>query len=323
MLDAGYHVVVIDNLSNSSRQSIDRIEQITAKEVDFYPIDLRNQTAVTAVFKQHTIAAVIHLAGWKAVGESCQLPLKYYQNNLVATMVLLEVMQQFSVTKLVFSSSATVYGDTKVVPVTEQFPLTATNPYGRTKLMIEEILRDITATSSLHVMLLRYFNPVGAHKSGLIGENPNGIPNNLLPYVAQVAIGERDKVSVFGGDYPTKDGTGVRDYIHVVDLAKAHVKALQAQVGESTDETGSCKAYNLGTGQGFSVLEVISAFEKACGHKIPYQIVARRPGDIAESYADPSLANDELGWQAQKGLDEMMRDAWRWQSTNPKGYSHD
>jgi UDP-glucose 4-epimerase len=240
----------------------------------------------------------------------------YYQNNLVSTLVLLEVMKQFGVYSLIFSSSATVYGDTTIVPVTESFPLQTTNPYGRTKLMIEDILRDCTRASSLRAVLLRYFNPVGAHESGLMGEDPNGIPNNLLPYVAQVAIGQREKVSVFGGDYPTIDGTGVRDYIHVVDLAKAHVKALDV----SFEQTQTCKAYNLGTGRGYSVLEVIAAFEEASGQEIPYQIVARRPGDIAESYADPTLANKELGWQAEKGLEEMLTDAWRWQSMNPKGF---
>lgn len=316
LLDADYHVVVIDNLANSSRLSLDRVEQITEKQLDFYQIDLRDKEAVQQVFANHTIDAVIHLAGLKAVGESCDFPLMYYQNNLISTLVLLEVMQQFAVNSLIFSSSATVYGDTTTVPVTESFPLQTTNPYGRTKLMIEQILADHADACQLKTVLLRYFNPAGAHDSGLIGESPNGIPNNLLPYVAQVAIGKRDSVAIFGGDYPTKDGTGVRDYIHVVDLAKAHVSALQSVNKQSK----GCQAYNLGTGQGYSVLEVIAAFEKACGHAIRYQIVARRPGDIAESYADPSLANKELGWQAEKGLQEMLVDAWRWQTKNPEGF---
>lgn len=316
LLAGGYQVVVIDNLANSSAQSLKRVEKITAKQLLFYQIDLQDREAVNDVFSNHHFDAVIHLAGLKAVGESCVFPLMYYQNNLISTLVLLDVMQQHDVISLIFSSSATVYGDTTTVPVTESFPLQATNPYGRTKLMIEEILKDHAQTTPLKIILLRYFNPAGAHESGLIGEDPNGIPNNLLPYVAQVAIGQREKVSVFGGDYSTADGTGVRDYIHVVDLAKAHVRALQFSV----EQNQACKAYNLGTGRGYSVLEVISAFEKASGQVIPYQIVERRSGDIAESYADPSLANKELAWHAEKGLDEMLVDAWRWQSMNPKGF---
>lgn len=316
LLADGYQVVVIDNLSNSSAQSLERVKQITGKELHFYQFDLRDKEAVEGIFATHRFDAVIHLAGLKAVGESCDFPLMYYQNNLVSTLVLLEVMQQFAVNSLIFSSSATVYGDTTTVPVTESFPLQTTNPYGRTKLMIEEMLSDHASATELKAILLRYFNPAGAHESGLIGEDPNGIPNNLLPYVAQVAIGQREKLAVFGGDYPTEDGTGVRDYIHVVDLAKAHVSALQA----SFEQREACRAYNLGTGHGYSVLEVISAFEEASGQVIPYQIVERRSGDIAESFADPSLANEELSWQAEKELDEMLEDAWRWQSMNPKGF---
>ncbi|MFT5422212.1 MAG: UDP-glucose 4-epimerase [Candidatus Endobugula sp.] len=322
LLDAGLDVIVVDNLSNSSQQALNRVEKITAKTVEFYQIDLRDKAAVKTVFEVHAIDAVIHLAGLKAVGESCELPLKYYQNNISSTLVLLELLEQFSVRNIVFSSSATVYGDPTTVPVSEQLPLTATNPYGRTKLMIEEMLRDVANASPLQAVLLRYFNPVGAHESGLIGEDPNGIPNNLLPYVSQVAMGQRDKVSIFGGDYPTIDGTGVRDYIHVVDLAKGHVKALQG-MAKKWSKGENCQVYNLGTGQGYSVIEVINAFEQACGHKIAYEIVERRLGDIAECYADPSLANQELNWQAEKSLAEMMSDAWRWQSQNPNGYKDD
>ena len=322
LLDAGFTIVVADNLSNSDKKSLERVEQISGKQFDFYQIDLRDQVALEGVFTDHKIDAVIHLAGLKAVGESCEQPLVYYQNNINASLVLFEIMQKYQVTDLVFSSSATVYGDPATVPIDENFPLTATNPYGRTKLMIEEILKDITAATSFNVVLLRYFNPAGAHESGLIGEDPNGIPNNLLPYVSQVAIGKREKVSVFGGDYATPDGTGVRDYIHVVDLAKGHVKALQA-MEPLLDNKGLCKVYNLGTGQGYSVLEAISAFEKACGHQIAYEVVERRPGDIAECYAEASLANQELNWQAEKSLGEMMKDAWRWQTMNPNGYGDD
>jgi len=274
------------------------------------------------VFEQYSINAVIHMAGLKAVGESCANPLMYYQNNLDASMVLFEVMQAFSINKVVFSSSATVYGDPDTVPITEDFPLRVMNPYGRTKYMVEEMLRDITAASNMQAVLLRYFNPIGAHESGLIGEDPHGIPNNLLPYIAQVAIGQREKLSVFGGDYPTPDGTGVRDYIHVVDLAKGHVKALERMVEVETDQ-GQCLTYNLGTGKGSSVIEVITAFEQACGHEINYELVERRPGDVPEYYANPQLANQELGWQAEKSLDDMMVDTWRWQTQNPNGYNDD
>ncbi len=322
LLDADFKIIVVDNLSNSDKKSLERVTQISGKQFEFYQIDLRDEGALNDVFINHKIDAVIHLAGLKAVGESCEQPLMYYQNNINASLVLFELMQKHGVTDLVFSSSATVYGDPATVPIDENFPLTATNPYGRTKLMIEEMLKDIAAATSFNVVLLRYFNPAGAHESGLIGEDPNGIPNNLLPYVSQVAIGKRDKVSVFGGDYATPDGTGVRDYIHVVDLAKGHVKALQT-MKQPKDNKGVCKVYNLGTGQGYSVLEAISAFEQACGHEIAYEIVDRRPGDIAECYAEPTLANQELGWQAEKSISDMMKDAWRWQTQNPNGYQDD
>jgi UDP-glucose 4-epimerase len=322
LLAAGFDIVVVDNLSNSDKKSLQRVVKITGLQFDFHQIDLRDKTALDEVFSNHKIDAVIHLAGLKAVGESCEQPLKYYQNNISASLVLFEMMQKHCVTKLVFSSSATVYGDPATVPIDENFPLTVTNPYGRTKLMIEEMLKDIAAVTSFNVVLLRYFNPAGAHESGLIGEDPNGIPNNLLPYVSQVAVGKRQKVSVFGGDYPTPDGTGVRDYIHVVDLAKGHVKALQAMKKESA-KSGQCRVYNIGTGRGYSVLEAIFAFEQACGHKIDYEVVDRRQGDIAECYADVTLANQELNWQAEMSLIDMMRDAWRWQTMNPNGYKDD
>ena len=311
-----------DNLSNSVETALKRVKEITGKSVSFYQIDIRDKAALTEVFNQHTIDAVIHMAGLKAVGESCAEPLKYYQNNLDASMILFEVMQSFLVNKVVFSSSATVYGDPDTVPITEDFPLRVMNPYGRTKYMVEEMLRDITAASDMRAVLLRYFNPIGAHESGLIGEDPHGIPNNLMPYIAQVAIGQREKLSVFGGDYPTTDGTGVRDYIHVVDLAKGHVKALE-KIAETGTKQGQCLTYNLGTGRGSSVIEVINAFEKAYGDKIIYEIVERRPGDVPEYFANPLLANEEMGWRAEKSLDDMMTDTWRWQSQNPNGYKDD
>jgi len=319
LLDADYEVIVVDNLSNSSEVSLSRVEQITGKSLTFYQMDVGNKQDLVTVFEQHKIDAVIHLAGLKAVGESCEKPLLYYQNNLIASLTLFEVMQDFDVNNLVFSSSATVYGDPASVPITEDFPLSATNPYGRTKLMIEEMLADhvVAKTNDLDVIILRYFNPIGAHQSGLIGEVPNGIPNNLLPYIAQVAIGKLAKVSVFGDDYTTKDGTGVRDYIHVVDLAKGHLKALQA-----LDKGGdNYRVYNLGTGQGYSVLEMIDAFKQVSAKEIPYQIVARRAGDIAECYAEATLANQQLDWFAQKTLIDMVTDSWRWQTTNPNGYT--
>ncbi len=326
LLDAGYDVVIVDNLSNSQPEAIRRIEKISGQTVPFYQADVRDKSALTSIFEDNAIDAVIHFAGLKAVGESCQQPVDYYHNNIVSTLVLVEVMAQFTVRHLVFSSSATVYGDPASVPITEDFPLQATNPYGRTKLFIEEILRDLSAADALNqtdnpwkIALLRYFNPVGAHHSGLIGESPDGIPNNLMPYLSQVAIGKLEKLSVFGNDYDTPDGTGVRDYIHVVDLARGHVKALDYLL-ESNNE-GRCEAFNLGTGQGHSVLEMIDAFQKATGQPVKYQIVDRRPGDIAQCYANTGLAENKLGWRAQKNLQDMMADTWRWQSQNPDGYS--
>lgn len=316
LLNADYQVVVVDNLSNSSEKSLNRVKQITGIKPDFYNVDLLDKEAVREIFSTHDIDSVIHFAGYKAVGESVEKPLMYYQNNIDSTLVLCEVMKEFGVNKLVFSSSATVYGDPESVPITEDFPLSATNPYGRTKLFIEYILKDLAkADSDLAVSLLRYFNPVGAHHSGLIGEDPNGIPNNLMPYISQVAVGKLEKLSVFGDDYPTPDGTGVRDYIHVVDLALGHLKAL-----EKLEDSSGVQIYNLGTGKGSSVLEMINAFEKASGKKVDYEITDRRPGDAAACYADPSKAEKELGWKATHGIEEMCEDTWRWQSNNPNGY---
>lgn len=316
LLEQGEQVVVIDNLSNSSFVSLERVEQITGKKADFYQIDILDREALKSLFAKYDIQSVIHFAGLKAVGESTRIPLRYYQNNIAGTLVLCEVMAEFGVKNLVFSSSATVYGDPATVPILETFPTGATNPYGRSKLMVEEILTDLNSSDSQwNIALLRYFNPIGAHPSGLIGEDPNGIPNNLTPYITQVAVGKLPSLSVFGDDYPTPDGTGVRDYIHVVDLAKGHLKAL-----DKLKEQPGLVTYNLGTGIGYSVLEVVRAFEKATGKTIPYQISQRRPGDIAQCYADPSKARDELGWIAEKGIEEMTADAWRWQSTNPDGY---
>lgn len=316
LLNSGNDVVIIDNLCNSSRESLRRVEALTGRSVTFYEADVCDRSALQTIFAQHAIDAVIHFAGLKAVGESTQIPLKYYQNNIAATLVLCEEMERAGVFRLVFSSSATVYGDPHTVPIQEHFPTSATNPYGRSKLMVEEMLRDIVAADPRwSVVLLRYFNPVGAHISGLIGEDPNGIPNNLLPYIAQVAIGRLKQLSVFGNDYPTPDGTGVRDYIHVVDLSLGHLKALQY----IADRHGVF-TFNLGTGQGYSVLEMVKAFEQASGRAVPYQVVARRPGDIAVCYAEPDLAAQELGWRAERGLPEMMADTWRWQSQNPNGY---
>jgi len=323
LLNAGIEVVVVDNLSNSSMVVVERIQQVSGKRIAFYNTDCRDAEALMAVLNTHPVDAVIHLAGLKSVGESCELPLRYYQNNLDATLVLLDLMQQFSIDKFVFSSSATVYGDAQTMPVKEDFSTTATNPYGRTKLMIEEILTDIVNANpaELKVALLRYFNPAGADQSGLLGEDPTTIPNNLLPYVSQVAIGKRDYLSVFGGDYPTADGTGVRDYIHVMDLAKGHLDALSWL--DSDVEKPCCRPINLGTGVGYSVLEVIAAFEEVSNQEIPYQIVERRAGDVAVNYADPSLAYELLGWRAEKTLKQMVEDAWRWQSHNPNGYGDD
>lgn len=309
LLQAGYEVVVVDNLCNSKRAVLERVRTITGKAPWFYLADLRDVSALRAIFSAHEIGAVIHFAGLKAVGESVQQPLRYYDNNVGATLGLCQVMAEHGVFNLVFSSSATVYGDPALVPIREDFPLSATNPYGRSKLMVEDILRDLHVSDPRwNVALLRYFNPVGAHASGLIGEDPNGIPNNLMPYVAQVAAGELPRLSVFGMDYPTPDGTGVRDYIHVVDLALGHLKAL-----EKLQSRPGVVTYNLGTGRGYSVLEMVAAFERASGRAVPYQVVNRRPGDIAACYADPSLAKAELDWFAERGVDEMCADAWRWQ----------
>lgn len=316
LLNAGYGVVIVDNLVNSSREAVRRVEKITGKAPVFYEGDLLDKPLLQKIFAVHDIGAVIHFAGLKAVGESVAQPLRYYHNNITGTLTLLEAMREAGVGQLVFSSSATVYGVPKSVPIREDFPLSATNPYGWTKLMIEQILRDVCAADSgMRVVLLRYFNPVGAHESGLIGEYPNGIPNNLMPYITQVAVGKLQQLSVFGNDYPTPDGTGVRDYIHVVDLAKGHLCAL-----EKLPEIKGAEAYNLGTGTGYSVLDLVHAFEKASGIPIPYRIAPRRPGDIAACYADPSRAACELHWKAEKGLEEMCADSWRWQKNNPNGY---
>lgn len=323
LIKSKHNVLVLDNLSNSSRESLYRVEQITNRSILFYQADVRSRDALRAVFSAHQINAVIHFAGLKAVGESTSIPLTYYQNNVSGTLTLCEVMAEFNVKQIVFSSSATVYGDPATVPIREDFPLSATNPYGRSKLFIEEVLHDLhQSDNSWNTVLLRYFNPVGAHKSGLIGEDPNGTPNNLLPYISQVAIGKLEKLSVFGNDYPTPDGTGVRDYIHVVDLAKGHASAIDwlSNQRDNNTDTGRVLTVNLGTGQGYSVLEMVAAFEKASGREVPYQIAARRPGDIATCYADPSFAEEVLGWHAMYGLDEMCADTWRWQSRNPDGY---
>lgn len=316
LLRAGHEVIVVDNLSNSKEESLRRVQELAGTPLTFHRVDLLDVEALDAVFAAAPIDAVIHFAGLKAVGESVKIPLRYYHNNITGTLNLCAVMAAHAVRNLVFSSSATVYGDPRSVPITEDFPLSATNPYGRTKLMIEEILADLhTSDPAWRVALLRYFNPVGAHPSGRIGEDPNGIPNNLLPYVAQVAVGKLPMLRVFGSDYPTPDGTGVRDYIHVVDLALGHLKALDRLAAHP-----GVIAYNLGTGRGYSVLEMVAAFERASGRPIPYEIVARRPGDIAASYADPSKAQAELGWRAARGIDEMCADTWRWQAANPRGY---
>ena len=316
LLNNDYEVIVVDNLCNSSKESLNRVKQITGKSVTFYQQDILDEKALAQIFSEQHIDAVIHFAGLKAVGESVEMPLEYYQNNLTGTLVLFKVMRDFNVKNFVFSSSATVYGDPHTVPIKEDFPLSATNPYGRSKLIIEEISHDLfVADNEWNIALLRYFNPVGAHESGLIGEDPNGIPNNLMPYIAQVAIGKRESLSVFGGDYDTPDGTGVRDYIHVVDLAIGHIKALE----KLTSKPGLV-TYNLGTGQGYSVLEMLKAMEKAAQKDIAYQIVERRAGDIAKCYADPAFAEQEIGWKAERGLTEMANDTWNWQSKNPQGY---
>ncbi len=317
LLQAGYEVVAVDNLSNSKVESLKRVQEIAGRSLSFYRVDLLDRAALASVFRSHEIEAVLHFAGLKAVGESIRIPLRYYHNNITGTVILCEVMKEFGVKTVVFSSSATVYGNPPRVPITEDFPLSPTNPYGRTKLIIEEILRDLQAADrGWRVALLRYFNPVGAHGSGRIGEDPNGIPNNLFPYIAQVAAGKLKELEVFGNDYPTPDGTGVRDYIHVVDLARGHLRAL-----EKFRTRPGLVTYNLGTGRGYSVLEAVAAFSQACGKAIPHRIVERRPGDVASCYADPSLARRELDWEATRGLAEMCADAWRWQSANPAGYT--
>lgn len=316
LLDADYNVIILDNLCNSKLESLKRLKKISEQEIKFYQVDLLNYEKLEEVFKNESIDAVIHFAGLKAVGESVNIPLHYYKNNVSGTINLCEIMQKYNVTKMVFSSSATVYGDPHKVPITEDFPLIATNPYGWTKLMIEEILRDLhRSDNSWDLAILRYFNPVGAHKSGEIGEDPNGIPNNLMPYISQVAIGKLNELTIFGDDYPTKDGTGVRDYIHIIDLAEGHIKALDKLM-----QSPGCVTYNLGTGNGYSVLEMAKAFEKASGKTIPYKIAERRPGDIAECYANPELAKKELFWKAERGISEMCEDIWRWQSKNPNGF---
>ena len=324
LLQANYDVIVIDNLSNSKPESLARVEKITGKSLILVQADIRDKQALSDIFTAHDIYAVMHFAGLKAVGESCLQPIKYYQNNVYGTLVLTEVMQQFGVKKIIFSSSATVYGEPDTVKYTEDLPVYgATNPYGKSKAMVEDILKDLAQADSLSnasnpwdIVILRYFNPIGAHISGLIGEDPNGTPNNLIPYVAQVAVGKLAQLSVFGGDYPTIDGTGVRDYIHVVDLVKGHLHAL-----DSLGSSAGCKAFNLGAGKGYSVLQIITAFERITGKTIPYKIVDRRTGDIAENYADPGLALRELKWQTEKQLDDMVADTWRWQSQNPNGYA--
>lgn len=316
LLEADHEVIVIDNLSNSSKESLRRIQKLSGKSLTFHQVDLLDTPSLETVFKQEKADAVIHFAGLKAVGESVEQPLLYYENNIIGTLNLCEVMEKTGPMNIVFSSSATVYGDPETVPITEDFPLSATNPYGRTKLMIEEILRDLhEANDEWNAAILRYFNPVGAHPSGEIGEDPSDIPNNLMPYIAQVAVGKLPELSVYGDDYPTRDGTGVRDYIHVVDLSVGHLKALEKLEGDPGVMT-----YNLGTGRGYSVLEMVEAFRKASGKEIPYKIVGRRPGDIAECYADPTKAEKELDWKAGRGLDDMCEDTWRWQSKNPVGY---
>ena len=316
LINAGYKVVVVDNLCNSSLESLKRVEGIVDCNIPFHEVDVRDKQALTHVFEQYSIDGVIHFAGLKAVGESVEKPIEYYDTNVGGTFILAEVMREFDCKTLVFSSSATVYGDPHTVPIKEDFPLSVTNPYGRSKLMIEEFLRDVfVADKNWRIALLRYFNPVGAHKSGLIGEDPNDIPNNLIPYISQVAVGKLEKLSVFGGDYDTLDGTGVRDYIHVVDLAKGHVKALQV-----LKDKPQVLTVNLGTGKGYSVLDIVKAFERASDKSVPYQIVGRRPGDIAICYADPAYAIEILDWKAEHELDEMCEDAWRWQSQNPDGY---
>ena len=323
LLNAGFDVMVFDNFCNSNPEALARVERITGRKIGLIEGDCRDYASLVAALKECNANAVIHFAGLKAVGESVEQPLSYYDNNVVGTLRLLQAMQECDVRTLVFSSSATVYGDPVRLPLTEAHPLAPTNPYGRSKLMVEEILRDLYhSDNTLRISILRYFNPVGAHASGLIGEDPQGIPNNLMPYVAQVAVERRESLNVWGNDYPTPDGTGVRDYIHVVDLAHGHLKALEASQSAQDNNSGQCLTVNLGTGLGYSVLDVVQAFEKASGRSIPYRIAPRRPGDIASCYADPKRAFELLGWQAKRGLEEMCASSWHWQCTNPKGYQN-
>ena len=316
LLESGHEVIVVDNLINSNKISLQRVEELTGKSISFYELNVLNAEKLDEIFKQHNVDAVIHFAGLKAVGESVSKPLEYYDNNLTSTIILCRVMSANNVKNIAFSSSATVYGDPATVPITEDFPLSSTNPYGNSKLFIEYILKDLhTSDKAWNVELLRYFNPVGAHKSGRIGEAPNDVPNNLMPYVSQIAVGKLKELSVFGNDYPTPDGTGVRDYIHVVDLALGHIKAIEKLATKPGVVT-----YNLGTGAGYSVLDLVKGFEMASNRKIPYKIVPRRPGDIAICYADSAKAKNELGWQATRGIKEMCEDTWRWQSDTPDGY---
>ena len=316
LLEDNKEVVIVDNFSNSNPMVLDRIKQITNKDFKFYEVDVTDKEALEVVFRENKIDSVIHFAAYKAVGESVQKPLEYYTNNITNTLTVLNLMKQYNVKNFVFSSSATVYGDPHACPIKEDFPLSTTNPYGATKLMIEDMLRDISkADSNFNIAILRYFNPVGAHKSGLIGEDPNDIPNNLMPYISQVAVGRLEELSIFGDDYNTADGTGVRDYIHVVDLANGHLKALN-----KLNSDCGLVTYNLGTGNGYSVLDMVNAFSEASGKKVSYKIVDRRPGDVAMCYADPTKANNELGWNAKYGIKEMCEDPWRWQSNNPSGY---
>jgi len=317
LIEAGYEIVIFDNFCNASKEAIKRVEKIVSKEVTTLEGDVRSRDDLHKVFNEHKIDAVIHFAGLKAVGESVEKPLKYYDNNVNGTAVLCEVMAEHNCKSIVFSSSATVYGDPHTTPIDESFPLSATNPYGRSKLFVEEILRDIyISDNSWKIVLLRYFNPVGAHESGTIGEDPNGIPNNLMPFIAQTAVGKREYLSIFGDDYNTHDGTGVRDYIHVMDLADGHVKAID-KIKDFTE----VMTINLGTGKGYSVLDMLKAFEEASGRTVPYKIAPRRAGDIAKCFANPSYAKEILGWEAKKGIEEMCEDSWRWQSNNPNGYS--
>ncbi len=316
LLNSGYEIAVLDNLDNSCEKSLEKVKELTGKDFPFYKVDLLDYEATNKVFEENKFDAVIHFAGLKAVGESTRMPIRYYHNNITGTLNLVDIMEKHGVFNIVFSSSATVYGSPKTVPITEDFPTSTTNPYGSTKLMIENILKDVyAANNKWSITLLRYFNPIGAHKSGKIGEDPKGIPNNLLPYVAQVAVGKLEYIHVFGNDYNTPDGTGVRDYIHVVDLAIGHLKAIEHKANIAGVHT-----YNLGTGHGYSVLDIIKAFENACKKELPYKLEPRRPGDIAECYANPQKAKDELSWVATRGIEEMCEDLWRWQSNNPNGF---